>query len=59
VAVVVSIARGRDASYPFKTTGAAEGTLITRRCRAGYYLSAVESHMARSTTRGCRHRSAW
>jgi hypothetical protein len=59
VAVVVSIARGHDASYPFKTTGAAEGPLITGRCRAGYYLSAVENHLARSTTRGRRHGSAW
>jgi hypothetical protein len=29
VAVVVSIARGHDASYPFKTIGAAEGPAIT------------------------------
>src|SRR6266571_1535707 len=42
VAVVVSIARGHDASYPFKTIGAAEGPDITGQRGAGYYLSAVE-----------------
>jgi hypothetical protein len=42
VAVVVSIARGHDASYPFKTVGAAEGPVITGERGAGYYLSAVE-----------------
>jgi conjugative relaxase-like TrwC/TraI family protein len=42
VAVVVSIARGHDASYPFKTIGAAEGPVITGERGAGYYLSAVE-----------------
>jgi conjugative relaxase-like TrwC/TraI family protein len=42
VAVVVSIARGHDASYPFKTIGAADGAAITGERRAGYYLSAVE-----------------
>ncbi|MDA8321928.1 MAG: relaxase domain-containing protein, partial [Actinomycetota bacterium] len=42
VAVVVSIARGHDASYPFKTMGAAEGPVITGERGAGYYLSAVE-----------------
>ena len=42
MAVVVSIARGPDASYPFKTIGAAEGPVITGECGAGYYLSAVE-----------------
>jgi conjugative relaxase-like TrwC/TraI family protein len=42
VAVVVSIARGHDASYPFKTIGAAEGPEITGERGAGYYLSAVE-----------------
>jgi hypothetical protein len=42
MAVVVSIARGHDASYPFKTIGAAEGTAITGEQDAGYYLSAVE-----------------
>jgi hypothetical protein len=42
VAVVVSIARGHDASYPFKTIGAAAGPLITGERGAGYYLSAVE-----------------
>lgn len=42
MAVVVSIARGHDASYPFKTTDAAEGPVITGQCGAGYYLSVVE-----------------
>jgi hypothetical protein len=42
VAVVVSIARGHDASYPFKSIGAAEGPVITGERGAGYYLSAVE-----------------
>jgi hypothetical protein len=42
VAAVVSIARGHDASYPFKRTSAAEGPVITGQCVAGYYLSAVE-----------------
>ena len=42
MAVVVSIARGHDASYPFKTIGAAEGPAITGQRGAGYYLSAVE-----------------
>ena len=42
MAVVVSIARGHDASYPFKTIGAAEGPTITGERGAGYYLSAVE-----------------
>ncbi len=40
--VVVSIARGHDASYPFKTIGAADGATITGERGAGYYLSAVE-----------------
>jgi conjugative relaxase-like TrwC/TraI family protein len=42
LAVVVSIARGHDASYPFKTIGAADGATITGGRGAGYYLSAVE-----------------
>jgi conjugative relaxase-like TrwC/TraI family protein len=42
MAVVVSIARGHDASYPFKTIGAADGPTITGERGAGYYLSAVE-----------------
>jgi conjugative relaxase-like TrwC/TraI family protein len=42
VAVVVSIARGHDATYPFKTIGAADGTTITGQRGVGYYLSAVE-----------------
>jgi len=42
MSVAVSIACGHDASYPFKTTGAAESPVITGRCGAGYYLSAVE-----------------
>ena len=42
MAVVISVARGHDASYPFKTIGAAEGPVITGERGAGYYLSAVE-----------------
>src|SRR5260370_23381612 len=42
MAVVVSISRGHDAAYPFKTIGAAEGPVITGERGAGYYLSAVE-----------------
>jgi hypothetical protein len=42
VSVVLSIACGHDASYPFKTTGAAESPVITGQCEAGYYLSVVE-----------------
>jgi len=42
MAVVVSIARGHDASYPFKTIGAADGATIIGERGAGYYLSAVE-----------------
>ena len=42
MAVVVSIARGHDASYPFRTMGAAEGPVITGERGAGYFLSAVE-----------------
>src|SRR6266704_3068982 len=42
MAVVVSISRGHDASYPFKTIGAAEGPDVTGERGAGYYLSAVE-----------------
>ena len=42
MAVVVSIARGHDASYPFKAIGAADGATITGERGAGYYLSAVE-----------------
>ena len=42
MAVVVSIARGHDASYPFKTIGAADGPTVTGERGAGYYLSAVE-----------------
>lgn len=42
MAVVVSIARGHDASYPFRTIGApADGKTAAER-GAGYYLSAVE-----------------
>jgi hypothetical protein len=39
---VVSVARGNDAGYPFKTMGAAEGDDITGQRGAGYYLSATE-----------------
>ncbi len=42
MAVVVSIARGHDASYPFRTIGAADGATFTGERGAGYYLSAVE-----------------
>ncbi len=42
MAVVVSIARGHDASYPFRTIGAAEADAFTGDRGAGYYLSAVE-----------------
>src|SRR3974390_1132936 len=42
VAVVVSTGRGHDASYPFKTTGAAEGPVITGQCGAGNYLPAIQ-----------------
>jgi len=42
MAVVVSIARGHDASYPFRTIGAADGATVTGQRGAGYYLSAVE-----------------
>ncbi|MHB1595612.1 MAG: MobF family relaxase [Streptosporangiaceae bacterium] len=42
MAVVVSVARGHDASYPFKTIGAAEGPAVAAERGAGYYLSAVE-----------------
>ena len=42
MSVVVSIARGHDASYPFKTTGIAESPVITGQCGVGYYLSVVE-----------------
>ncbi len=42
MAVVVSIARGHDASYPFRTIGAADGATLTGERGAGYYLSAVE-----------------
>jgi hypothetical protein len=37
VAVVVSIARGHDASCPFETTGAADCPVITEQCGEGYY----------------------
>jgi hypothetical protein len=39
---VVSVARGHDASYPFRTIGAAEGPVITGQCRAGCCLSVEE-----------------
>ena len=42
MAVVVSIARGHDASYPFKTIGSADGATVRGERGAGYYLSAVE-----------------
>ena len=40
--VIVVIARGHDASYPFKTIGAAVGATITGERGAGCCLSAVE-----------------
>src|SRR5215472_6037063 len=42
VAVVVSIARGHDASYPFRTIGAAADGWTAAERGVGYYLSAVE-----------------
>jgi hypothetical protein len=42
VAVLVSIARGHSACYPFTTVGAADGATITGERGAGYYLSVVE-----------------
>ncbi|HXZ76375.1 MAG TPA: hypothetical protein VEH31_36655, partial [Streptosporangiaceae bacterium] len=42
MSAVVSTGRGHDASYPFKTTGAAEGPVITGLCGAGNYLAAVQ-----------------
>ena len=42
MAVVVSIAPGHDASYPFKTMGAAEPGTHSGQQGAGYYLSAVD-----------------
>ena len=42
MAVVVSIARGHDAAYPFRTIVAADGATLTGERGAGYYLSAVE-----------------
>ncbi|MHB1820706.1 MAG: MobF family relaxase [Streptosporangiaceae bacterium] len=38
----MSIARGNDASYPFKTIGSADGATLTGERGPGYYLSAVE-----------------
>ena len=51
MAVVVNTARGHDASYPFKTTGAAEGPVITGQCWAGNYPSAVQKGGAPAGTR--------
>ena len=42
MAVLVSIARGHSACYPFTTVGAADGATITGERGVGYYLSAVE-----------------
>ena len=50
MSVVVSIARGHDASYPFKTIGAAEGAAVAAERGAGYYLSAVEKGGERAGT---------
>jgi hypothetical protein len=51
VAIVVSTGRGHNASYPFKTTGAAEGSVITGQCGAGNYLSAVQKGREPAGTR--------
>ena len=42
MAVLVSIARGHSACYPFTTVGAADGATITGERGVGYYLSVVE-----------------
>ena len=42
MAVGLSIARGHDASYPFKTICGTDGATLTGRRGAGYYLSAME-----------------
>jgi hypothetical protein len=42
MAVVVSIAGGHDAAYPFKTSGTVDGSVIIGERGARYYLSAVE-----------------
>ncbi len=42
MAVVVSISRGHDASYPFRTIGSTDGATLTGERGAGCYLSAVE-----------------
>ena len=54
MAVVVSIARGHDASYPFKTIGAADGAVTTGERGAGYYLSAVEKGLDQQWNRQWR-----
>jgi hypothetical protein len=63
VAAVVSIARGHDPSYPFKTTGAAEGPVITGQCGAGYYFAEAQSegvpHLARQQGRCAARRRPW
>ena len=51
MAVVVSIARGHDASCPFRTIGAAAGGRpVADRC-VGYYLSAAEKAANQPATR--------
>jgi hypothetical protein len=54
---VVNMARRNDASYPFKTTGTAEGPFITGQYGASYYLSAVEKGGEPAGTR--RFRFEW
>jgi len=58
MAAVVTIARGHDASYPFKRIGAAEGP-VTGQCGAGYYLSAVEKCGEAAGTRWFRFEWAY
>src|SRR5215472_7086722 len=43
MAVVGSIACEHDASYPFKTTGVAEGSVITGQCGASHYMPTMEN----------------
>ena len=51
MSVVLSIACGHYASYPFKATGAAESPVITGQYEAGYYLSVVEKGSEPAGTR--------
>jgi hypothetical protein len=56
VLVILSMARGHDASSPFKTTGTAEGPVVTGQYGASYYLSAVEKG---GEPAGTRFRFEW